>query len=56
MMGYLFTFLVSDLTFFQSWLLKDGIIIIIIIITLCEFFTPALVDGFSLKFEWQDDS
>ena len=29
------------------------IIIIIIIITLWEFFTSALADGLSLKFEWQ---
>ena len=28
-------------------------IIIIIIILLWEFFTPALTDGFSLEFEWQ---
>ena len=28
-------------------------IIIIIIIIIWEFFTPALADGFSLEFEWQ---
>ena len=32
------------------------IIIIIIIITPLEFFTSALADGFSLKFEWQQVS
>ena len=32
------------------------IIIIIIISLLWEFFTPALADGFSLEFEWQQVS
>ena len=36
---------------------NDIIIIIIIIIILCsEFFMPALADGFSLEFEWQQVS
>ena len=30
--------------------------IIIIIITLCEFFTPALADGLSLESKWQQVS
>ena len=31
----------------------EGIIIIIIILLLFKFFIPALVDGFSREFEWQ---
>ena len=32
------------------------LLFIVIILLLCEFFTAALVDGFSLEFEWQQVS
>ena len=38
---------------FVRLIIQIGISIIIIILFICEFFTPALVDGFSVDFQWQ---